>query len=274
MHSRFEILFDFSFRHGYFDAAVPDCFRVEPDGETAGYLRNQNILFKPKADGFTVFFESENNDLKRTRQDVLSEKRALRFLVALRDPLFYNYTTPTPENVANSVFYFNGIHSQERDKEQRLHAEDHVSAADLKSLAEVKGDFFVRPFAVIDLELSTALSAGLTIRFQEKSTYWRYLLVSDHLKDLHEPAVVNGSVLFDGPQKVLLPDNTEALAFVSQQPISLQRRSNKKIQLLENFDKATQKGKVVLRALPAPDVNIISLVPKERTGAEFSEIII
>lgn len=273
MHSRFEILFDLSFRHGYFADAAPDCFGLEPDRNTAEYFRNHNLLFKAKTGGFTLFFESESNDAKKSREEVLAEKGFLRFVVSLRDPLFFNYTTPAPENAASSVFYFNEVH-QAGDKSLRLHAEDHVSIADLKDLADLKDDFFVRPFAIIDLELSAISSTQLTISFREKSTYWRYLIVSDHLKDLQEPAVINDSMLFDGPQKILLPNNTEALAFVSQQPIALQRRATKKIQLLENFDRATQKGKVVLRALPMPDVNVISLVSKERSAEEFSEIII
>jgi hypothetical protein len=73
-----------------------------------------------------------------------------------------------------------------------------------------------------------------------------------------------------------LPNKSEAIVFESEKPIGIFQKTKKVFQLVENFDKATLKGKIVLRALPVPDIKVISSLNKEESkkDIEFSEIMI
>ncbi len=269
MNSQYSILFQVNFRHAYFAGEIPDCFSVRPTADTDAFLLNQGMLFKSRRDGFAIAFESYNNGQQYTAADALAHDHKLTFVMGLSDPLFFNYTDVIGD-IANSVFLFR---NNTTAGSLVLHASEYVGTEDLVKLEELGYPFFRKPFALIELHLNTMRAGEYAVQFREKSTYWRYLLVSDHLRELQRPAVLNGSVVFNGPVEIELPGNKRALAFESEQPLSISQRPGKNFQLVENYDAETNKGKAVIKMLPHPDVNCISRLGPSN-GKYYSEIFI
>lgn len=270
MNLTYEVLIGVSFQHSYFMNESPRCFDVKVSAETETVLLNNGLLFKPKSNGFIIGFESYNNGKERRREAVLASDRLLRFTVRMHDPLFYNYTSLSTPDISNSIFLFNNVFGS---KESRLHPGEYVELTDIISVKNIKENYFTKPFAIIEIYLEKVDTKEYVIRFKEKYTYWRYLLVSDHLKELNNPAVINDSVIFNGPEKIILPDKRTALAFESTIPIGIKERSERAFQLVENYDAVTKKGKTITKALPHPDVNLISKI-NNNEQKEYSEIII
>lgn len=269
MNSHYSILFRVNFRHAYFAGEVPDCFSVKPTVETERFMLNHGLLFKTKHDGFTIAFESYRNGTEYTAGSILGQEESLMFVLSLRDALFFNYTDATAKDVGSSVFFFQNRESAS----SLLHASDYAGSADIVPVKELPYPFFNKPFALIALQLNKVKTEEYTLRFREKSTYWRYLLVSDHLRELHKPAVLNGSVVFKGPVDIELPNKKHALAFESESPVSIRQRSDKTFQLVENYDADSNKGKTVIRTLPHPDINLVSKLNSSDVK-EYSEIMI
>lgn len=273
MDFQYKILSQVNFKHSYFSDGIPRCFSIKPTIETEKLLLNHSLLFKPKNSGFLLAFESFNNGSERSREEVITSDKILKFIVTLNDPLFFNYTSITTPNLSSSVFHF---HNFDKDRLSYLHSSENVESSDLVSATDIANEFFTKPFAIIELQLSRLLAEEYTISFKEKSTYWRYLLVSEYLKELTKPAVLNGSIVFNGPVEIKLPNNKMALAFESNIPIGIKQRTDKFFQLVENYDVATNKGKTIIKSLPQPNVNIISKIngDVQILHKEYSEIIL
>jgi hypothetical protein len=128
------------------------------------------------------------------------------------------------------------------------------------ALENAEGRTFEKPFAILDLILQPGLEENYQIAFQPPSTWWNYILVSDHLKELNNPAIINTGTKenFAGPSTVRLRDDRACLSFVSPAPIGLKEEPAATCMLVENFDPATGKYKVVLPTLPGPDTRIVS----------------
>jgi hypothetical protein len=271
MDVSYSILFRVNFRHSYFADDMPKCFSVKPTGDTEKFMLNNGMLLKAKPDGFMIAFESYNNGKAYTSDSILASGEALTFAVSLNDPLFFNYTAVEAADIGTSAFYFHN-HDQ-AGRSSSLHASEYAGAEDIVPAKDLPYQFFNKPFALIDIRLDLLDTEDYLIRFREKSTYWRYLLVSDHLRELDKPAVLNGSVVFTGPVEIELPGKRTALAFESGIPVSIRQRSEKTFQLVENYDADTNKGKTVIKALPHPDINIISKL-NTQDSKEYSEIVI
>jgi hypothetical protein len=258
-----------NFRHSYFLDGIPNCFSVKPTIETERFFLNNNLLFKNKNSHFIIAYESFNNGIERTMEDVLELNAILRFTITLTDSLFFNYTSISTSDISNSIFHF---HNFNEDKRQFLHSDENVLLKDLVSVSNFDFNFFIKPFALIELQLNNIHSKEYIINFKEKQTHWRYLIVSEHLKDLSEPAVI-GPTAFNGPIEIILPDSKTALSFESTIPIGIKQRSEQSFQLVENYNLSSNKGKIVIKNLPQPNVNNISKIRDEGQN-EYSEIII
>jgi hypothetical protein len=269
MNFGFEKLFQVNFRHSYFNNGTPNCFKVSPTKETNLILLNNSLLFKEKETGFIIAFESHNNSNVRSRDSIMKLDEILKFTVSLNDPFFFNYTEVVAGNLSNSVFHFHNFD----DNKSLLHTLDFAESNDLVDKETVASEMFIKPFAIIQIQLSKVNTEEYFIQYKEKSSYWRYLFVSEHLKTISVPAVLNSEVQFSEPSELVLPNGKIAIAFESLEPIPLKQRSSRQFQLVENFDRLTSKGKTVIKHLPHPDVNIISKL-SSGGNKEYSEIII
>ena len=82
------------------------------------------------------------------------------------------------------------------ENDNLLHLNNYVTEENLFPTEEISPELFVKPFAIIELQLNKVKTDQYYINFQEKSSYWRYLLVSDHFKTLTNPAVLNPLINF------------------------------------------------------------------------------
>jgi hypothetical protein len=271
MNVKYSILFRVNFRHSYFADGMLKCFSVKPTADTEKFLLSNGMLLKATQDGFMIAFESFNNGTAYTSEEILASNETLTFALSLNDPLFFNYTAIEATDIGTSVFYFHNHDPVARSSS--LHASEYAGAEDIIPVKDLPQHFFNKPFALVEIQLNHLHTEEYLIRFKEKSTYWRYLLVSDHLRELHKPAVLNGSVVFKGPVEIELPGKRMALAFESGIPVSIRQRSEKTFQLVESYDADSNKGKTVIKALPHPDINIISKL-NTQDRKEYSEIVI
>lgn len=278
MNSAYNILTTVSFKHRYFSDLKFNGLQVVPDSDSMRTMVNHKLVFKSSRDGFRIFFETGDETTEQQRKEILEHKITLRFILTLTDSLFYNYTSGLTNNLASGTLYFhNNVENREQvSSEFTLHTGEFVSEKEVVNLKDLGMDYFTRPFGIIDLYLSDGLLQDYSISFREKETYWRYVLVSDHLKHLTDPAVVYDTEIFDGPKKIALPDQREAVTFESTAPIGLFQLPKKVFKLVENFDAATLKYKVVLNTLPLPDINALSVLPREKgkEALNYSEIFI
>ena len=260
MQVEYDILTNISFRHEYFSSTRLECLTVRTNKSTEDLMLNRGLLFKPFKDGFALLYETLQNGEQRNKATLLEGALTLRFYVTLTDPNFFNYTDANMQHVAASVYYFhnNKATRPESFSANLLHQEEFISEADEVSYEDFGERSFTKPFALIDLNLNEALQAEYSLHFKEKKTYWRYVLVGDHLKDLQQPAILGEQEVFDGPDKLLLPDKREALSFVSSTPISLKQRPEKQFKLVENYEAGATSHKVIIRSLPVPDITRIS----------------
>jgi hypothetical protein len=310
MESKMEILAEVTYRHGYFTDQLCRGLSANLAGGVSREMLGHGLLLKTKPGGFTLLYDARHVGSERTKAAVLGRGIVIRLLLRLNDPEFYNYTMPAPDDAGNQVFYFYNSPGH-----PFLHAKERVSAEDLyfftsrrvgREESEFPGDKwilqqragdpkkivmenregpgFVKPFAILDLRLEPWMDEENYLFFQPPSTRWNYILVGDHLKDLNNPAIINSSTSenFTGPSLIRLRDQRTGLSFISPAPLGLREEPAGTCMLVENFDPATGKYKVVTAALPGPDVRIISAArapgddaEKEKANDEyFSEIIL
>jgi hypothetical protein len=270
MLSAFDILVKVNCSHSYFYDGIFNGFTIKVGDSTNKVLNNHDLIMKPFNGGFYILYDQNFAGTTRTREDVLSEKLTLDFTLILTDPLFYNYTADAPAQIDQSIYFFNNS----LNLPGSLHADDFVSENDVQPLSYFTEQFFVKPFAKLILALNSGLQNEYTIKFNAKSTYWRYILMSNYLQELNNPAIIDtdSTNAFGVPAKVNLPGNLQVNAFTSGNALQLSQRPAKAFQLAENYETGSSKYKVVIRSLPYPDISAISRLPN--SSSNFSDIFI
>ena len=215
MESRMMPLATVEFRHGYFGSHVNTPLSVSPAGASVRVMTNHGLWWKAGPGGFSLMFDRRHAGGDRTREAVLMEGVALRFLVRLEDPYFYNYTAgPAPEVGRRILYFYN------RPGSALLHVGEQVSGADLFKIAPLADQPFNQPFGILGLRLRPGMAAKYAIEFKARSSIWHYILVGRHLQDLQRPAVIHSVTkeTFRGPANIRLVDGRPALSFLMGPP--------------------------------------------------------
>jgi len=286
MSLSYKILTTVLFRHTYFTNNSYQGFTVVPDTSTMHNFRRLSLLFKRVPNGFSLLYEVDANR-ERTREEILQEPLVFGFTVNNNDPDFINYTEGLPENIEKAVLYLRNKVDEKRETDNGagvMHENLFFSVNDiLQNRAPDKTNihdraFFSKPFGWMEIMLHEGLEKTLAVNFKGKETVWRYIIGSDHLQELTEPAVIHKDTkeAFAGPVWMVLPDGKKRMAFESKNRIPLCNKPEKVFQLVENFQPGSGKYKVVLGVLPNPNVKLISLIQPQDIKQEniFSEIII
>jgi hypothetical protein len=255
------------FRHGYFSSRLCTVLLVTPSDTARRTMTDHGLWWKANPGGFTLLYDTLHAGAPRTRDAVLNDRIVLRWLIRLQDPYFYNYTAAPAAIPSREILYFFN-----QPGAPRLYA------------GNIPCGHFGKPFAILGLRLRPWTENNYHIEFQPQSATWRYILVSPHLQQLNNPAVINSVTRerFKGPSGIQLIDGRPALSFVSPAPISCSQRPAATCMLVENFDPATGRHKVIMPVLPVPDPRIISRSAATTTNNEtaagppdnFSEILI
>ena len=277
MRYAYKVLLNVSFSHTYFLSNVFAGMAFTPSSSTQLLFLNNGLLFKGYSGGFRILFDTNFNGNERSREDLISEILDCKFNASLIDRSFYNYTEIESDDISKKILHFYNAATDEAKLRDSVHSSDFVSENDLKPFNEFPEPYFVKPFAVLDLRIAPGLPENYTISFKAKETIWRYVLMSEDLLSLNNPAILDstGTEPFEGPE-LLKFSGTSGLAFKSKQAISFADRSAQNFQLVENYDADTGRYKVVMRALPKANPEIITLIKSDNTleNNNYSEIFI
>ncbi len=277
MKYAYEVLLNVSFNHTYFSNKVFAGMAFTPSSATQLLFLNNGLFFKTYPGGFRIVFDTNFNGSARSREDLISEVLDCRFNATLRDNSFYNYTAVDGEDISKKVFHFYNASNDETVLRTALHSGDFISEKDLKPIAEFAEPYFIKPFAILDLRLAPGLPENYFLNFKARETIWRYVLIGEDLQSLNNPAILDsaGTEPFEGPE-LLNFSGTSGLAFKSRQAISFTERSVQNFQLVENYDAETGRYKVVMRALPKANPEMITLISRDNTleNNNYSEIFI
>ncbi|WP_145718268.1 hypothetical protein [Chitinophaga japonensis] len=271
---KYDILTAVFYRHSFFPGHGYEGISIRVPAHTAESLLQHGLILKLRQDGFLLLYDAMPAGRSRTRDTLLQEKIRLDFDLVLNDELFYNYTQVAVSNLAGSLFYFSN--AQQRAVPVALHKEEQVTAQDLRPLAELAETFFVKPFGRLELLLDEHLLPAYHISFSAKATRWCYFLVGKELRELARPAVIgtNGNGHFDMPVMISLPGNETVPVLISKNALPLAREPVQTFQLVDYSTLDTTRYKVVIAALPAPEIGRVSNAAAAlyEQGNEYSEI--
>lgn len=279
MRYAFDILTEVHFKHSYFADAVFNGLGINVSNNTLNSINNLGLMFKPFNGGFYILFDKNFANKPRTREQVLNETLTLEFTLTLKDRDFYTYTANLPEQINDAIYYFRNSLTATPDATGtgRLHSEEFVSNEDVYKLWYFKERFFNKPFAKLDVTLHPGLETTCYINFKARATYWRYILMSDYLQNLNNPAIIasDNTNVFGSLLEIDLPNNTTVCCFISEDKLDLSQQPGKIFQLVENYVNGSSKYKIIKRALPLPDVRHISRIPlKDINPVNYSDILI
>lgn len=275
MASKYNILFGITITHSYFPDEIARGFSLVPDDATRHLMLRLGLVFRSSGNRFSVFFDAQFAGNSRLREEVLMNTATLVFHLSNNDALFLNYTgNIEPVNMSKAVFLFSNLTGGGELRDGLINAQA-VSTADMITTDQMEEPAFTKPFGQVRVRLHAGLHELLTIPFQSKATFWRYILTSEHLKTLVNPAIIHKDTkqAFLGPEVLVLPDQREALVFRSATPVQMSALPNKSFQLLENYEPVSGRGRVIMNMMPNPNNSTINLLPGSGTEKlNYSEI--
>lgn len=278
MYYSYDILCSVNFLHGYFPDGRIMSFEVKPSAGTAEQMKKAGLLGKSQPGSFSILYDNHYAGRERLKQEVLNSDIVLDFYIINNDPLLFSHTAGLEDYLPNkSCFLFT---NETNNKDNRLHVKEYAGSEDMYPNGRpVPRMGWQQPFGVIRLTLNKITGSNYHISFDVKTTYWQYILVSDESKELQQPAILDkaNKIIFSGPSSVILPDETERIAFTSQSRLPLNCKPDVSFRLVENYNAGNGKHKVVLSQLPYPDVRRFSAIgklKKKESHSDYSYIII
>jgi hypothetical protein len=274
MKACFINLFNVSFLHEYFGAAVFDALQAKPDNETDEIIKKNGFLFKPFMNGFSMLYDKYYSGYERSLEAVLGNRLTLSFSLTLADPHFYNYTTGFGADINEFIFLFTNLPgvSCPINKGSCLHRDKYVTSKDLTIRNKEETGLFGR----ISITINENLQHNYSIRFDQKATYLRYFLVSHFFLALEQPAIIDSSSeqKFSNAAKVTLSNGKNAVCFISENAIKFNNKATSNFNLVEDYDEGTGKYKLVRSGLPLPDVRAVSKALEDDGSVDkiFSDI--
>jgi hypothetical protein len=279
MKIAYDILCTISFKHAYFSRQGNCLFDIVPAAKSAAEMRQLGLTYKLQQDGFALLYDCYHAGKTRLKPDILGLSTNLQFFIINKDPLLLTYTSGLEDyKPGSSVLSFT---IDQHREDNRLHTKKYVSKDDLCTYTEagIIPDFRQVPFGVISLPLNKVTSSLYYISFGARATYWRYVLASDYVMNLQQPAILDkdNEVVFTGPFPLTLPDKKEAVAFVSDKQINMNEQPGKNFRLIENYNPENGKYKIIVQRLPYPDKSHLSAIGKtseKERYTDYSNIII
>ena len=147
------------------------------------------------------------------------------------------------------------------------------------------------PLALIEIELSDEIKKEIIakiqaeevppvykykIRFEARSTYWKYFIASKYLNGLDQVEIQSPDtdISFTGPEEVTLVNGDKAFSFLSEKVLPLQEFPQHVFQLKKGNGPGESGGRMLLDRLPVPSVQ--SIIPESRSNGSkiFSEIFV
>jgi len=249
--------------HSYFEHNICNCLRFKPSPQTAQLQKRFGFNTRYEVNGFD-FFADTNTSLTSLLQYInkATNQASFDFEIESINGAFPNFTE-MPSGWLGQMRY------------------DSKSAAnyfegDLLNLAT---DFGKQPATAITGTLSLQFDdilkyttgkgyADFCIRLTARKTQWQYFVINKSDVQFTQPVIKdNGSIEFNGPEKVTIPSGQEALLFSSgANLLQLSRTPQYKFALVDRTaagptDAVKRSAeRVLFKGLPQPDPSKINLV--------------
>jgi len=263
MSTQYESLFNINFKHDYFKTGSIDTIHIKPTQETVKLFRDYELVLKYKNDSFSIhfptIFASENN----TRNKVLKDNLEFNFTIECKDNYFFTYTDNLGDQIENMMFFFE--YPNDANKLNYLHLLDHVSSKELVDYRKFETSYFSKPFGHLKIITDLNLPLDNIIQFRSPKFYWRYIIRTPYLLEYKNLAITNKNKteFFEGPTKIVLPNGEPALAFISPFELKQMEFYELHYQILEEYDKESNNGKVLMPSLPHPNNKSITFLGEQ-----------
>lgn len=229
-------VFTLEARHGFFAGAHCPAVTFEPVAETRARLVTHGMVCRSAAGSLALF---------RPASSIVNSDLELTFRLHAAAPDFGLYTRLDGAD-GHTTLWFDTASAPPASSalaDRRLHAGDHVSAADrvaldasaLHDLITPK-DHVVPPLGFVRVRLSAqTLSASLDhptwfVTFETRTSIWRYLVLGAAEA---APTIVDvaGAIAFTPAEPIVLPDNRTGWALRSTVAIPFRERPAQHFQL-------------------------------------------
>lgn len=241
----YQPLFSIEADHAYFEGEACRGLQLRPTPASAALLANTGCLLRPLRHGVAVAYDRDAADAVRLQIRDPHAPLCLDFLGSMQDARFPLYTDlPGP---AGTLLMFDSDAARREDAggRWRLHAQTHVSAADVVPLdAPPASELLTRRERLVpprlavrvrvseeDLDLAEPGGKRYLMRFQARATVWKYYVVGDWAQDEIHIVDMQHETGFDAAVPEPLPDGRTALAVRSLSRIALQERPAHRFQL-------------------------------------------
>jgi hypothetical protein len=260
MLPKYENLFSVYFKHGYYPSGNLEQIMIKPTSETSLIFLNYELVIKLFQGGFSVYYPTQFANELNTRNKILKDALDLNFTLFCNDQNVLSYTDNLPSIIENKMFLF--TYSNELSNGNKLHADEYVSEYDFVDYRSINTPYFSKPFGHLHITTDEQLPTDNFIVFKAPDVHWRYIIRSNYLLECESLMITNKSrtIIFDGPYSILLPNGVAALSFVSPNKIPQTEMSGLQFQLMEEYDKQTNDGRVIIPNLPQPMHNVISFL--------------
>ena len=270
MNVSYEKLFKVYFEHKYFTDGRFTGYKLFPTEQSRSLMLKEGLILKSLPDGFFILFANPFEGSHRDRESMLKKNITLQFLFQIDDPLFYEYTGNLPSSLDKRIFWFSNF-----DKKQQvwrdsnlLHLSEFVSENDIELSADS-----LHYFGYIEIRFEVHLKEDLYIRFLNRATHWRYILMGEYLQKFEKLTILDkaNQKLFSGPKIIELSGGNKGIAFTSTEAIVLTQQSDKHFQLVVNYDEITKHFETeLISKLPVPSLQNFKL----NDGSIISEIFV
>ena len=138
MKQRYETLTAIRYCHDFFRALSYEGISIRISPSTSKQLLDADLVLKQQPTGCTLLYNTLTAG-KRNRTDLLQDNITLIFDLALKDPLFYNYTAINAGDISQRYFVFS---NDPGNAPGVLHKDPYAGVKDLQNGSA----FFTKPF--------------------------------------------------------------------------------------------------------------------------------
>lgn len=163
--------------HGYFGNAKIDMISIVPTKSTAEFMNQAELLHRPDAEGIQLFHSENSASLVAT----LPDTDKLTFFLQQTDPLFSIVTDLTIPRQGQGLLWF--VNEDPKDDSENILLEHQLKEAsqDTESATTLGEALPANLIGIIEIDFDP--TGGLAvrnfgIRFEARSAYWRYQIMS------------------------------------------------------------------------------------------------
>ncbi|MGM3192759.1 hypothetical protein ACS25B_17880 [Dickeya dadantii subsp. dieffenbachiae] len=263
--SDYGLLFQLRIEHEFFAGCVGLPFYGELAPHSQPAATRAGLLIKPLADGLMVLADRSQNAL------LMAETLSLQWWFYSREPGFLSYTA-LPELARPETPYFRYTLSGSEPGEVRLEAANSTAPEKSLSPRAQPAGLLWRVDIDISADAITAFASQrgaplLIVPFRSQRRRWKYLFTAPYVNTQSRIQDSRQDNQFDYLGTEILANGQGARAFISRQPLKMQKKSDYHFQLY-------QENKILIDPLPVATPLSQCRLKTEKTSEIVSEIIV